>query len=85
MLKPSSLDVAAAETFCTTKICTSQDCNNERVSRIRIPVKNGFFPDRNESTNITGKFDVDSVTWTQRGTQRGIVSVQLRNFKQVCI
>ena len=72
------------ETNCTIVIDRTDNNYRPRVSNVRIPVKNGLFPDEN-STNNTDIFRVDSVVWSQQGSKRGVVSVQLDNSKPVCM
>ena len=58
------------ETSCTVKICNTEDCENqEELHDIIIPIKDGLF--------------ANELIWSQQGTQRGALSVQLQNTKQV--
>ena len=71
------------ETNCTVVISLT---SATRVSHITIPIKNGLFPDGNTTdNNNTDGFYVDSVVWSQKKQQRGLVLVQLNNTKQVHI
>ena len=74
------------ETYCSVTTCNRENCGNQEQLcsfDITIPIKDGTFPMIEEGNN-TGNL-TKSVTWSQQGTQRGIVLVQLQNSKQVRI
>ena len=93
-LKPSSIYDVAGQTYCAVNTCNVKNCKNMGEScNITIPVKDGLFPEIEDGNtlNMNNKTDnnsIDScesksVIWTPQGTQRGLLSVQLVNSRQV--
>ena len=91
-IEDSNVDAETFDSNVTAKInktdsnvLTNHNETGDNVTAYNNKAVDNVIPNSNKTDNITDSCESKSVIWTQQGPRRGVVSVQLLNFRQVQI